>query len=158
MGSAVAGESRARPSGAPSRAYPSSRGQAGEGLLLHGPLPLDGHLEVVWQGLPTSQHLIGHDLGPQLLQLGLVERGGTGGAPGTPRPTWTHGYQARSQAGSTGAQARSTGAQAGSGVGSRAGAARGSSSVVGTAALWISAGAVQGGEARARAGERRGGG
>lgn len=90
----------------------SSRSKTGHGLLLllhprHGPLPLDGHLEVVWKRLPTGQHLIGHDLGPELVELVLVERSRTPRASGATRPTSP--------------EARATGSKVGTEVGSEAG-------------------------------------
>lgn len=67
---------------------PSTAGrQAGQGRSLrhawHGPLALHCHLQVVRERLPARQHLIRHDLRPQLVQLTLVEgRRGGGGARG----------------------------------------------------------------------------
>ncbi|KAF3852224.1 hypothetical protein F7725_005579 [Dissostichus mawsoni] len=53
----------------------TSRNQALHWLLhpRHRPLPLDSHLEVIWQGLTPGQHLISHDLGSELVELVLVE-------------------------------------------------------------------------------------
>lgn len=53
----------------------SSRSQSRHWLLhpRHWPLPLDSHLQVVWQGLPPSQHFISHNLGSELMELILVE-------------------------------------------------------------------------------------
>ncbi len=56
---------------------PSAGRQAGQGRSLwyprHGSLALHRHLQVFWERLAASQHLIGHDLRPQLVQLALVE-------------------------------------------------------------------------------------
>lgn len=41
----------------------------------HGSLPLHRHLKVVGEGLASGQHLVGHDLSSQLVQLVLVKRG-----------------------------------------------------------------------------------
>lgn len=43
----------------------------------HGSLPLHRHLKVVGERLPPGQHLVGHDLSSQLVQLVLVKRGRT---------------------------------------------------------------------------------
>jgi hypothetical protein len=70
------------------RSRPRGRGHVGHPWLLlhpwHGPLALHGHLQVVWQGLAAVQHLVGHDLGPELVQLVLVEGGGSTWS----NPTW----------------------------------------------------------------------
>lgn len=61
-----------------------SRRHVGHGLLLHpwhGPLSLHGHLQVVGQRLAARQHLVGHDLSPELVQLVLIKGSGATCSP-----------------------------------------------------------------------------
>lgn len=90
--------------------WPTScpRSQTGHGLLLlhprHRPLPLHSHLEVVRKGLTPGQHLVGHDLGSELVQLVLIKGR---------RACWTSRFKARSEARQTGGETgSSTGAWA----------------------------------------------
>lgn len=79
-----------------STSRPRSGRHVGHRLLLHprhGPLPLHGHLQVLRQRLTASQHLVGHDLSPELVQLVLVKGGWssctTRSRYCTRRSTWT---------------------------------------------------------------------
>lgn len=80
-----------------SRPTSYSRGQTGHGLLhpRHGPLPLHSHLEVVRKGLTPGQHLVGHDLGSELMQLVLIKGSWA---------CWASRLKARSKARQTGAE------------------------------------------------------
>lgn len=71
---------------------PRGGGHVGHGLLLHpghGPLPLHSHLQVLRQSLTARQHLVGHDLGPELVQLVLVE------GSGAPCSAWSSSWHHR---------------------------------------------------------------
>ncbi|TNN83610.1 hypothetical protein EYF80_006128 [Liparis tanakae] len=120
------------------KATNTSGSQAEHGLLLHPghrPLPLDRHLEVVWQGLPPGQHLIGHDLGSELVKLVLVE------GSRTDRTTRTSGARRASRI-KPGGEPGDTGSQDGSVAGAWAAATRRAGPVIWTQGVLIATGAV----------------
>lgn len=127
-----------------STSWPAScpRSQTGHGLLLlharHGPLALHSHLEVVRKGLAPRQHLVGHDLGSELVQLVLIKGSRASRA-------------SRFQAGS---EARKTGAETGSSTRAWAGATGRPRSISRTQGVLVPSGAVQwcGGRSRTTGG------
>lgn len=88
-----------------STSWPTScpRSQTGYWLWLlhprHRPLPLHSHLEVVRKGLTPGQHLVGHDLGSELVQLVLIKGSWA---------SWASRVEARSEIWQTGAETRSS--------------------------------------------------
>lgn len=122
--------------------WPTScpRSQTGHGLLLlllhprHGSLALHSHLEVVRKGLTPGQHLVGHDLGSELVQLVLIKGS---------RACRASRFQARSEA-------RQTGAQTGSGTRTRARATGRPGPISRTQGVLIPSGAIQRGGGRSR--------
>lgn len=125
-----------------SRPTSCPRSHTGHGLLLlhpgHRPLPLHSHLEVVRKRLTPGQHLVGHDLGSELVQLVLIKGS---------RACWASGFQARPEA-------RQTGAQTGSSTRAWARATRRPRPISGTQGVLITCGAIQrcGGRSRTTGG------